>query len=328
MPASDRSIECWWSTTEAPITLRTSLVRTVRRCCGESPATSQVAPQRRQAAIRHSRTLNWDAMVMIDADSVVSPGFFDECEQAMSGGALALQARSEAAAGHRLVDQAALASFAIQGVTLPRGREVMGLPVRLAAPAWCCAATCWNGSTSGQKHPRTCRSRSTSCKKVCARATSSVPGCGRPTPTRGELLRNRSNDTKRGGWLRRRSSFPSCCDVADGRDSRPRGFLVSPPFASAAALLVVGTCLALVARSAVATWVGVGALAALLFAFFVGAVQARVGWRVVAALAAAPFFVCWKVLIQLKAILGLRGGLREFGPTDRQSTPSSHDGDH
>ena len=31
-------------------------------------------------------------MVMIDADSVINPAFFDECEQAMASGAVALQA--------------------------------------------------------------------------------------------------------------------------------------------------------------------------------------------------------------------------------------------
>ena len=64
---------------------------------------------------------------MIDADSIVEPGFFDRCERALSTGARALQARSEAAIDRGLVAQATIASFAIQGVTLPRGRDRLGL---------------------------------------------------------------------------------------------------------------------------------------------------------------------------------------------------------
>ena len=85
----------------------------------------------RQAGVEHSLNLEWDAMVMIDADSIIEPGFFDAFEHAVAGGAEALQARSEAALGPGLLDQAALASFAIQGVLLPRGRSRLGLLVRL-----------------------------------------------------------------------------------------------------------------------------------------------------------------------------------------------------
>ena len=57
---------------------------------------------------------------------------------------------------------------------------------------------------------------------------------------------------------------------------------------------------------------------ALALAFFTGAVQARVGWRVLLALAVAPFFIAWKLFVQLKAALGLRGGLKEYGATERK----------
>ena len=296
----------------------------LRREPGEEPGRAAA----RQAAIRHSRTLEWDAMVMIDADSVVSPEFFDECEQAMADGALALQARSEAAAGHRLVDQAALASFAIQGVTLPRGREVLGLPVRLRG--------------TGMVLRRDLLERLDFRAKASEDLQVSLDLVQEGVRTR-HIERARMRSANADSWrvASQQKQRYEAGRMAAAKEFVPKllrcrsragfeaaWFLVSPPFASAAALLVVGTGLALVARSAAATWIGVGALAALLFAFFVAAVQARVGWRVIAALAAAPFFIGWKVLIQLKALLGLRGGLREFGPTDRQSTPSSPDGHH
>lgn len=274
----------------------------------------------RQAAIRHSRSLQWDAMVMIDADSVINPAFFDECEQAMATGADAMQARSEAAAGRRLVDQAALASFAIQGVTLPRGREVLGLPVRLRGTGMVLRRDLllrldFRAKASEDlqvsldlvqegvrtRHVERAQMRSANADSWTVASTQKQRyEAGRMAAAREfvpKLLRCRSRAGFEAAW-----------------------FLVSPPFASAAGLLVIGTVLALLARNAAVTWIGIGSLAALSFAFLVAAVQARVGWRVIAALAVAPFFIGWKLLIQLKAILGLRGGLKEFGPTDRQST--------
>ena len=76
-------------------------------------------------------TLEWDAIVMVDADSIIERGFFDECEAALARGAEALQGRSEAAIGTSLLDQAGLASFAMQGVLMPRGRSRLHLLVRL-----------------------------------------------------------------------------------------------------------------------------------------------------------------------------------------------------
>jgi glycosyltransferase involved in cell wall biosynthesis len=288
----------------------------LRREPGEEPGRAQA----RQAAIRHSRGLEWDAMVMIDADSVINPAFFDECEQAMASGAVALQARSEAAAGRRLVDQAALASFAIQGVTLPRGREVLGVPVRLRGTGMVLRRDLllqldFRAKASEDlqvsldlvqegvrtRHVERARMRSANADSWHVASTQKQRyEAGRMAAAKEfvpKLLRCRSRAGFEAAW-----------------------FLVSPPFASAAGLLVIGTALALLARSVVLAWIGVGSLAALLFAFLVAAVQARVGWRVIAALAAAPFFIGWKLLIQLKAMLGLRGGLKEFGPTDRQST--------
>ena len=68
---------------------------------------------------------------MLDADSVIAPGFFDACERALAAGADAVQARSESKRGRTLASEASLAAFALQGITLPRGRDRLGLSVRL-----------------------------------------------------------------------------------------------------------------------------------------------------------------------------------------------------
>ena len=85
----------------------------------------------RQAGVDFALGLDWDAMVMIDADSRIEPGFFQACERMLALGPVALQARSEAGLGSGLVAQSYLASFALQGATIPRGRDRLGLSVRL-----------------------------------------------------------------------------------------------------------------------------------------------------------------------------------------------------
>ena len=77
----------------------------------------------RQAGLEHARALDWDAVVMLDADSVIEPGFFDACQRALATGAGAVQARSESQPGETLATEASLAAFTLQGVTLPRGRD-------------------------------------------------------------------------------------------------------------------------------------------------------------------------------------------------------------
>ena len=86
----------------------------------------------RQDGVDHTlATDDWDAVVFVDADSVVDPGFLDACERAFAAGARAVQGRSEAALGSGLVARSYLAAFALQGVTIPRGRDRLGLSVRL-----------------------------------------------------------------------------------------------------------------------------------------------------------------------------------------------------
>src|SRR5262245_25632365 len=85
----------------------------------------------RQAGLEYARALEWDAVLMLDADSVIEPGFFGACERAMASGAPAVQARSESGQGRSVAQEAAIAAFTLQGITIPRGRDRLGLSVRL-----------------------------------------------------------------------------------------------------------------------------------------------------------------------------------------------------
>ena len=80
----------------------------------------------RQAGLENARALEWDAVVMLDADSVIEPGFLDACERAMADGVPAVQARSESSRGRTLATEAAVAAFTLQGITIPRGRDRLG----------------------------------------------------------------------------------------------------------------------------------------------------------------------------------------------------------
>lgn len=272
----------------------------------------------RQAAIGRSRTMEWDAMVMVDADSVVEPGFFDECERALGAGAVALQARSEAARGSRLVDQAALASFAIQGVTLPRGREVLHVPVRLRG--------------TGMVLKRDLLERLDFRAKASEDLQVSLDLVQEGIRTRHverARLRSANADSwkiastqkqryEAGRMSAAREFVPKMLRCHTWAGFEAAWFLVSPPFATAAGLVLLGTLLALLAGSAPVVWIGVAGLALLTAAFAVASVQARLGWRVLLALAVAPFYVAWKLVIQAKALFRLRGGLKEFGATERR----------
>ena len=70
---------------------------------------------------------------MLDADSVIEPGFFAASECAPATGAPAIQARSESSHGRSLVMEAALAAFTLPGnhdASPPRSAGRFGSPAR------------------------------------------------------------------------------------------------------------------------------------------------------------------------------------------------------
>lgn len=293
---------------------RSSGAMVLRRNPGDEPGRAAA----RQAAIGWSKAQDWDAMVMIDADSVVAPDFFDRCEAALADGSQALQARSEAARGRRLVDQAAIASFAIQGVTLPRGREALRLPVRLRG--------------TGMVVRRDLLERLEFRAKASEDLQVSLDLVQEGVRTRhvdDARLRSANADSwkiastqkqryEAGRMAAARAFVPGLlrCRTAAGFEAA--WFLVSPPFALAAGLLLLGLVAAALSGVVPIIAVAVGALALMTWCFAVAAVQARVGPRVILALLYSPFYIGWKLLIQAKAMLGLRGGLKEYGATTRQ----------
>ena len=273
----------------------------------------------RQAALDHAADLEWDAIVMIDADSIVEPGFLDGAERMMATGAVAIQARSEAALGTRLVDQAALASFAVQGVLIPRGRDRLGLLVRLRG--------------TGMVLHRSLIEQFTFRAPASEDLVFSLDLCHGGVPIRHlEAARLRSQNAGSWGTAANQKLRYEAGRKSAGREYvhpllRGAGlsgfeaawFLVSPPFATAALWLVAALALALLGAPAwVAAAIG-GVLLVLAAVLGLALVQARVHPRILAAMALAPAYLVWKLVVQAKASLAVRQGPREFGATERHS---------
>jgi cellulose synthase/poly-beta-1,6-N-acetylglucosamine synthase-like glycosyltransferase len=271
----------------------------------------------RQDGVQHALGLPWDAMVMIDADSIIEPGFFDACEAAMASGAEALQARSEAAIGNRLIDQAALASFALQGVLMPRGRDRLGLLVRLRgtgmvmarrlvteyrfrAPAsedlWFSLDLCLDGIRP--RHVENARLRSVTCDTWHDAGVQRV---------RYEAGRMSAAQEFFKPLVRRHS--PASIEAA--------WFLATPPFAIAVLSLVVATALAALSGVAAIAWTFAALTGLLAFVLGVGLVQAGASRRTWLALAVAPWYVPWKAVMQLRALISVRRRVNVYAPTPR-----------
>ena len=284
----------------------------LERYPGEEPGRAAA----RNAGIRFALEHEWDGILMIDADSVVERGFFPAVRRAFGDRPPALQARSEAALGTKLMDQASIASFAIQGITLPRGRGALGLMVRLRgtgmvvrrdmverfsfrAPAsedlWFSLDMCLEGFVP--RHVDGVRLRSESVGNLAdATIQRTRYEAGRMSAAKEfvpRLIRARTAASLEAAW-----------------------FLVSPPFAVCAGSLALGLAVSLLSPGTISYLISAG-LFLLAVALVTGLLQARASLRTWLALAAAPWYVGWKMILQVRALRTVAKGVEEFGATPR-----------
>lgn len=275
----------------------------------------------RQAGLEHARGLAWDAVVMLDADSVIEPGFFGACERALATGVEAAQARSESGRGRTLTAEAAVAAFTLQGVTIPRGRDRLGLSVRLRG----------TGMAIRRDVALAHRFRAPASEDLfftldllldgvrCShveRARLRSEGAGTWGAFGGQKVRYEAGRmaaarTYVPRLLRRafRNRDLACLEAA--------WFLATPPFALAALSLLAAAALAAVAGAwTVAALFGAG-LVALALTLATGLVQARAGLRTWLALLAAPWYLAWKAVVHVRALASVLRRQTRYGPTAR-----------
>ena len=300
---------------------RSAGAEVLERGPGQPPGRAAARQDGLDAAVRED---DWDAVLFVDADSVVSPGFLDACERALAAtGAAALQARSEAALGRGLIARSYLAAFALQGLTIPRGRDRLGLSVRLRgtgmvlrrdalklarfrAPAsedlFYSLDLCLEGVLP--RHVESARLRSATVGSWRAAGTQR---------TRYEAGRMAAAREFLGPLLRRRS--PAALEAAV--------HLATPPLAVAVGSLLAGlgmvtlaglTGLADAWPVAIALGAALGLLAVTVLT---GLVQSRAGLRTWLALAAAPWYVLFKLAVSGRALAALRRSRTDFGATPR-----------
>lgn len=270
----------------------------------------------RQAGLDHVRAWVWDAIVMIDADCLLAPGFLTACERGLAS-ADVLQVRAEAERGRGFFPSMTAAAFAIQGVVIPRGRERLGLAVRLRGAGmvmrravaeryafratgasedlWYGLDLCLDGIRprhldSARLSERSARSRSAATAQRVRWEAGRMAAAREFVP---RLLRRHDRASLESAW-----------------------YLLSPPLALAALSLAATGGLAWLAGSAPLLGVAAGAGALLGLDVVVAMLEARVGARTWLALLAAPLYVAWKAWIQL-----LAAGRVLRARTDFPSTP-------
>jgi cellulose synthase/poly-beta-1,6-N-acetylglucosamine synthase-like glycosyltransferase len=285
------------------------------------PATERGRAAARQAGLEHARGLEWDAVVMLDADSVVAPGFFLACERALACGDGAVQGRSEGREGETLAAAAAVAAFTLQGITLPRGRDRLGASVRLRGTGMAirrqvALAHRFHAPASEDlfltldlllagvrcRHADRARLRSDGARTWSAFGGQKVRyEAGRMAAARTYLPR------LLGRGLRQRD--PACLEAA--------WFLTTPPFALAALSLLVALALAALAGIwPLAVVFGAGLLA-LTLVIVIGLIQGRAGLRTWLALLLAPWYLGWKAIVQVRAVASVLRRDDYYPPTAR-----------
>jgi glycosyltransferase involved in cell wall biosynthesis len=275
----------------------------------------------RQSGLEYARSLEWDAVLMLDADSVIEPGFFVACEGALGDGVEAVQARSESGHGRTLAQEASLAAFTLQGITIPRGRDRLGISVRLRG----------TGMVIRRDLALAHRFRAPASEDLFFTLDLLLDGvrCRHVDAAR---LRSEgaSNWGSFGGQKVRyeagrmsaaRAYVPRLLRRAFTRRDltafEAAWFLATPPFALAVLSLFAALGLAVGAGTWAVAAVFAGGFLALGLTLVTGLLQARVGRRTWLALLVAPWYVGFKAVVQLLAIVSLLRRNRVYGPTAR-----------
>lgn len=284
---------------------------------GSTPGRAATRQEGMEAATR----LEWDALVMIDADSVLQPaGFLDACERALAPGVDALQVRSETIPGPSVIAQSAVAAFALEGVTVPRGRDRLGCSVRLRGTGMVLRR---NVTERFQfRGPGASEDMwfglDLCCAGVRIRHIDSAILHSDPART----VRVASSQRLRwevGRILAAREFLRPLIHRHDRAALEMATHLVTPPLSVAILSLLFGLALALMAHWVVLAIVFVTAMGLVGIDVMVSLAQVRASPRTWLSLLAAPWYVAWKGWIQVRAVArAIRAPAADFPPTARE----------
>jgi 1,2-diacylglycerol 3-beta-glucosyltransferase len=286
---------------------------------GPSEAAGRAAA--RQAGLEHARPLEWDAVVMIDADSVIEPGFFAACEDALASGAAAVQARSESSRGRTAATQASLAAFTLQGITIPRGRDRLGVCVRLRG----------TGMAIRRHAALQHRFRAPASEDLFFTLDLLLDGIRCRHVEKARLRSEGANNWEAfgsqkvryeaGRMAAARAYGPRLLRRAvrhrDGACLEAAWFLATPPFALGALSLLTAVALATIAEAWAVLAIFAAGLLVLALALVTGLIQARAGPRTWLALLIAPWYLGWKAVVQLRALVSVLRRNEHYAPTTR-----------
>ena len=269
--------------------------------------------------IRHFADRAWDAVTLVDADSRVESGFFEALEARLATGSGAVQPRSEHVRGPGILARLSEAAFAMQGVSLPRGRSRLGLAVRLRGSGMTMGrelALTRDFGTDGASEDLFYSLQllldghiATHADKARLRSLS-APNLAEGSKQRLRWETGRLAAARRFAFaLLARGTWPTF---------EAGLFLLTPPLSVAMLLLISAAALAWWAGwTAVAVGFGT-AIFLLALDVVIALVESGASWRTWLALLAAPPYLLWKGGIQVAAFFNLRNAGAAYRPTQRE----------
>jgi glycosyltransferase involved in cell wall biosynthesis len=260
----------------------------------------------------------WDAVVFVDADCTIEPGFLDACKRIVASGAPVAQARTEAERGSSLMTQATIAASALRGIALPRGRDRLRTWVRLngagmilrrdVAERYQFGAT--GASEDGQYSLDLClagiaaRHVDSARLRYASAASVDVASDQRLRWEAGRLYTARHYLVP----LLRARTRPSIEAAIH---------LASPPLSIAVLLLTLAALLGGLGGWTAGVVIAFVLLVLLAIDVVIALTEAKAGPRVWFALLLAPGYVVWKAWIQLKALVTMSRADQPYEPTPR-----------
>ena len=251
----------------------------------------------------------------VEYDDGVTDGFaaLQSCEAALTAGTEVVQVRGESLSGNGFWTKTAMAAFALQGLTIPRGRDRLGLSVRLRGPGLVMRRAI--ADRFPFRRARASEDLYLSLDLCLAGILPRHVDSARVVFRNAQTQQSASDQRIRwetGRMLAAREFVPRLLRRPTPARLEAAAHLLTPPVSMSMLSLATGAALA-AACGWVLLVIGIGAVAIMLSTAVVTAlVQVRASASTWLALAAAPVYVAWKSVVQVRAIAVVLRGRRDL----------------